>query len=361
MIILGIETSCDETSAAVVQSSVDGDGRHRMQVWSNIIYSQIARHSPYGGVVPEIASRAHVELLPNILDDAMTESGFSWEQLDAVSVTYGPGLASSLLVGLNAAKALAMRLGIPLIPVNHLKAHLYSAFLGEHAPAVEEICPALALLVSGGHTCLVEMSDPHTFRLLGETLDDAAGEALDKGASLLGLGYPGGPIIEKTAKAGNPEYVTFPRGMKQRGGSPFQKNSMPIEYTFSFSGVKTALRYYLKEHPEIRTNGRLPDVVASYQEAICDALIDRTERALKKESFSSLVCGGGVLRNGRLRGKLKNLAEKYRIRLCIAEPAYCTDNAAMVAAFACTFDESIRQPAVFGMDIDPNLPLTTSC
>ncbi|NCC51758.1 MAG: tRNA (adenosine(37)-N6)-threonylcarbamoyltransferase complex transferase subunit TsaD [Spartobacteria bacterium] len=361
MIVLGIETSCDETSAAVVQSFKDDAGRHRNRVCSNVVYSQIARHKPYGGVVPEIASRAHVELLPKILEDALAQSGFVWSDLDAVAVTHGPGLASSLLIGLNAAKALAMRLDIPLIPVNHLKAHLFSAFLGEDAPTVEEVCPALALLVSGGHTCLVEMTDPHTFRLLGETLDDAAGEALDKGASLMDLGYPGGPIIEKTAKNRNAAFVSFPRGMKQRGGSPFQKNPMPQEYTFSFSGVKTALRYYLQQHPEVMTNGALPDVVASYQEAICDALADRTEQALKNESFTSLVCGGGVLRNGCLRGKLADLAAAYGIRLRIAEPAYCTDNAAMVAAFGATFDEAMLDPGAMGIDIDPNLPLTSSC
>jgi N6-L-threonylcarbamoyladenine synthase len=354
MIVLGIETSCDETSAAVVCRDTGG----RINVRSNMVYSQIARHQPYGGVVPEIASRCHVEVLPAILRDAIRQAEIEWTDINAVAVAHGPGLASSLLVGLTGAKALALALDCPLRTVNHLKAHLYSAFLGDEAPTIAAWCPALGLLVSGGHTCLVEMHDPCTFHMLGETLDDAAGEALDKGASLLNLGYPGGPIIEKTALNGNPEFVQFPCGMRRRGGNIVEYGELDPDYLFSFSGVKTALRYYIKDHPDLFTDGTLADVAASYQAAVFAALIDRTDRALATGKYPRLICGGGVLHNKLLRRQLQALTDHHGAALRLAEPAYCTDNAAMVAAYACMADNDQAVTDLTGIDIHPGLPVT---
>lgn len=344
MMILGIETSCDETSAAVVE-----DGR---RVLACVIHSQIARHRPYGGVVPEIASRAHVEVLAPLLEETMRQAGLSWSQLDAVAATYGPGLASSLLVGFSAARGLALRLNRPLIPVNHLQAHLYAPFLGEEAPQVEAFLPAVSLLVSGGHTCLVEMRDVCTCRLLGQTIDDAAGEALDKGASLLRLGYPGGPVIEKTAQGGCADKVPFPRGRVTQVSGPADP-----ELCFSFSGVKTALKYYTQQHPELFDEGALPDVTASYQEAVLDALISRFELALRKQRAKFATCGGGVACNRRLRAGLEAAARRCDCALRLAEPKYCADNAAMVAGLAAHHVQKGSVPAERRLDINPNLPI----
>lgn len=349
MIVLGIETSCDETATAVVE-----DGR---KVRSQFICSQIAQHQPFGGVVPEIAARAHVEVLPSLIEQAMSEADVDWDQLDAIAVTAGPGLSSSLLVGVTAAKSLALRLNKPLIPVNHLEAHLYAVLLGEDVPPADEIFPAIGLLVSGGHSCLVKMNNPRSFNLLGQTLDDAAGEALDKGACLLKLGYPGGPVIEKAALHGNPHFVRFPRGLAA-GDPTATSGTLPRAYCFSFSGIKTALRYYLEDNPTTFTNGKLNDVAASYQEAIVDALISRTKKVLEKEHVRCLACGGGVARNKLLRKRLAELAESHKLRLRIAAPDFCTDNAAMVAGIACA--DGILQPAVspLTLDVSPQLRLT---
>ncbi len=343
MIILGIETSCDETSAAVVE-----DGR---RVLACVIHSQIARHRPYGGVVPEIASRAHVEALKPILQETMSQAGIAWSQLDAVAATYGPGLASSLLVGFSAAKALALRLDRPLVPINHLNAHLYAPFLGEDAPRPEEFLPAVSLLVSGGHACLVEMRNFRDIRLLGQTIDDAAGEALDKGASLLGLGYPGGPVIEKTAQGADTRFVDFPRGQVTT-----VNGSADPQLCFSFSGVKTSLKYYVQRHPELFEDGTLKAVTAAYQEAILDALVSRFERAVKKHRARYATCGGGVACNQRLRGKLEEVARCCGCSLRIAPPRYCADNAAMVAGLAA---RCLEEPCTGGLkkDIHPNLPI----
>ncbi|MBN1268401.1 MAG: tRNA (adenosine(37)-N6)-threonylcarbamoyltransferase complex transferase subunit TsaD [Kiritimatiellae bacterium] len=344
MHILGIETSCDETAAAVL----GGGGR----VLSSLVHSQVARHRPYGGVVPEIASRSHVEELPGMLEEARAAARIAWADLDAIAVTRGPGLASSLLVGLVAAKALALRLGKPLVGVNHIEAHLHSIFLGEDAPRPGAICPLVVLMVSGGHTCLVRMDDENTFRLLGQTLDDAAGEALDKGASLLRLGYPGGPAIEETAQGGDPAYVKFPRGMERAGSA--RVGGLDRDLCFSYSGVKTALRYYVRDHADLFTDGTLKDVAASYQEAVFEALMERTRRALDRERVGCLACVGGVARNRRLRDKLQALAARRGVALRLAPPAYCTDNAAMVAARGLAlFDRGQTSP--MDMDIDPNL------
>lgn len=327
MHILGIETSCDETATAIVS-----DGR---RVLSNCVFSQIAQHQPYGGVVPEIASRSHVEVLPDLLNVAVEEAGLDWDRLDAVAVTCGPGLASSLLVGVSAAKALALRLRKPLYGVHHVEAHLYSLFLPDpegNAPTEEPERPMLVLMVSGGHTALIRLDEVGLYHVLGQSLDDAAGEALDKGANLMRLGYPGGPAIEKAAHGGAPDRIPFPRGVVRSDARLF--GSLEREYCFSFSGLKTALLYHLRDHPEDLAADNLADVAASYQEAVFDALLDRVERALSRDAFATLGCVGGVARNRRLRAKLEEAAAWHRVKLRLAPLCYCTDNAAMVAALA---------------------------
>lgn len=346
MYVLGIETSCDETAAAVVR-----DGRH---VLSNVINTQIAQHRPYGGVVPEIASRAHVEVLPDVVEEALKDAGVSWSDIDAIAATRGPGLSSSLLVGFQAARSLALRMNLPLIPVNHLEAHLCAAFLGEDAPDPDDFCPMIALLVSGGHTCLIRMDSARHFRMLGQTLDDAAGEALDKGASLMGLGYPGGVAIQNTAVGGNPYFVKLPRGLKNGGGGQVA-GGLQRELCFSFSGLKTALRYFL-EKTEDRSESFIRDVAASYQEAVVDALTDRLRRALKREGIRHVSCGGGVARNALLRERLGELAEEMSLELHLAPFDYCTDNAAMIAALAGSGLPAM-DPCFEGLDVHPNLPI----
>lgn len=325
MNVLGIETSCDETAAAVVS-----DGR---RVRSNVVHSQIAAHRPYGGVVPEIACRQHVELLPRIIRAALDEAGLGWDAIDGVAATRGPGLISSLLIGYTAARALAFQRGLPLQAVNHLEAHLWSAFLGAAAPEPDEVLPCLMLLVSGGHTALIRMLDIGRYTLLGQTLDDAAGEALDKGAKLLQLGYPGGPAIEAAARGGNPAFVRFPRGLEHTPDSE-GRDGLPPRLCFSFSGLKTALLYYLRAHPGALEDGPRRDLAASYQAAVVDALIQRVERALDDHPDRALGCVGGVSRNTLLRERLRDLAGRRGVRLLLAEPAYGTDNAAMVAGLA---------------------------
>ncbi len=337
MIVLGIETSCDETAAALVR-----DGH---EVLSSIVLSQISKHQPFGGVVPELASRAHVEALPGILEEALSKAGRSWADVDAVAVTRGPGLASSLLIGLTAAKALSLSLKKPLIPVNHLEGHLFSIFLDPNCPPSAGLCPLLVLLVSGGHTFLVRMDEAGRYEVLGQTLDDAAGEALDKGAKLMKLGYPGGPAIEKAAAGGDPNAIPFPRGLIQQRG-----------LAFSFSGLKTSLLYYLKNHPRALDADNLKNVAASYQEAAFQALTERVERALDQYPAKAFACVGGVARNKRLRSMLTNVAASRGLPLLLAPPEYCTDNAAMIAAVAGTKRNICDDPA--SLDVEPNLTLT---
>ncbi len=347
MIVLGIETSCDETAVALVENG--------LKIHAHSVYTQIAAHRPYGGVVPEIACRSHVEILPGLIQKTVADSGLAWDGIDAVAVTYGPGLASSLLVGVAAGKSLALRLGKPLLAVNHLRAHIYSLFMGRADLNPKQVYPLLILLVSGGHTCLVRADSLNECHLLGQTLDDAAGEALDKGASVLGLGYPGGPAIEKAAWDGDPGFVRFPRGLRH---SP-QGNmagSLERDLCFSFSGLKTALRYYAHDHPEIIAGDSLKDVAASYQAAVMDALVERLERALSRHMVRAIACVGGVARNQVLRDKLTGMAEAHKLPLLAAMPEFCTDNAAMVAGLA----GAPGYPAVAaGMDLDvePNLVL----
>jgi len=351
MNVLGIETSCDETAAAVVSNG--------SRVLSNVVLSQANLHEPYGGVVPEIASRSHEAHLPRVLEHAVSQSGMDWSQLDAIAVTYGPGLASSLLVGLSAAKALALRLQIPLVGINHLEAHLYSTFLSLDSPAFPDVCPFVALIASGGHTCLLRVDALGEYRLIGTTLDDAAGEAFDKGAHLLGLGYPGGPAVEKTGRSGQPGFIRFPRGRLKNHAAPAGLQS---DLCFSFSGLKTALLYYLKALP---SEGRatltqhsedLSNIAASYQEAIVDALVDRVRLAVKREDVRCFSAIGGVSLNSRLREKLKQLADSVGARLLLALPDYCVDNAAMVAGLAAK-GQGISEESAWLIDASPNLEI----
>jgi N6-L-threonylcarbamoyladenine synthase len=303
-LILGIETSCDETAAAVVERAT--------RVRSSVVASQIDRHARFGGVVPEIASRAHVELLTPVVAEALVEAGLSDDEVDAVAATCGPGLIGSLLVGLSAAKAFALVWGVPFVGVNHLEGHLYAAFLEE--PDLE--LPLVVLLVSGGHTLLVHMEDHGRYHLLGSTIDDAAGEAYDKVARYLGLGYPGGPVIDKLAAQGDPHAVEFPRAMADRG------------YDFSFSGLKTAVVNHVRAHPTMSTE----DIAASFQEAVVDVLLAKTMQAAHDVKAKGVCLGGGVAANRSLRQRLVEACEKEGFRPFVPSLAMCTDNAAMIAA-----------------------------
>jgi N6-L-threonylcarbamoyladenine synthase len=302
--ILGIETSCDETAAAVVE-------RARV-VRSSVVASQIDRHARFGGVVPEIASRAHVELLTPVVAEALVEAGLSDHEVEAVAATSGPGLVGALLVGLSAAKALALVWDVPFVAVNHLEGHLYAAFLEE--PDLE--LPLVVLLVSGGHTMIVHMEEHGRYTLLGSTIDDAAGEAFDKVARYLGLGYPGGPVIDKLAAEGDPEAIAFPRAMADRG------------FDFSFSGLKTAVVNHVRSHPEAATE----DVAASFQEAVVDVLVDKTMKAARSVGAKGVCLGGGVAANRALRQRLVAACAADGVRPFVPSMAMCTDNAAMIAA-----------------------------
>jgi N6-L-threonylcarbamoyladenine synthase len=306
LIVLGIESSCDETAAAVVENG---------KILSNVITSQVKFHSPYGGVVPEIASRKHIEAIVPVIKQALSDAGLEMKDIEGVAVTRGPGLVGSLLIGLSTAKALAWALGIPLVGVNHLEGHIAAIFLIEKVP----VFPFIALVVSGGHTSIYLVKNYQDFSLLGQTRDDAAGEAFDKGAKLLNLGYPGGVVIDQMAKNGNPRVVAFPRAMKD-------------STDFSFSGLKTSLLTMLKKRGRDFSADELPDIVASYQEAIVDVLVEKTMRAVRENNISRVVVCGGVAANSRLRQKFAETALKEKIELFIPPVVLCTDNAAMIAA-----------------------------
>ena len=305
MRILGIETSCDETAAAVVMNGT--------QVLSSVVSTQIDLHARFGGVVPEVASRAHVEMLTPVISQAMLEAGMvDGGKVDAVAATVGPGLIGSLLVGVSAAKALALVWDVPFVAVNHLEAHLYAAFLEE--PDLE--LPLVVLLVSGGHTMLVCMEGHGRYRLLGQTVDDAAGEAFDKVARFLDLGYPGGPAIDRLAMEGDPRAVDFPRPMKNDG------------YNFSFSGLRTSVVNYVRKNPDVAA----ADVAASFQDAVCDVLITKARRAAKEVGAKGLCLGGGVAANSQLREQLLDACVADGLQAFLPARAMCTDNAAMIAA-----------------------------
>lgn len=346
MKILGVETSCDETAAAVVADGCD--------VLASCIFSQVALHGPYGGVVPEIASRSHVQTLPRMMDRAVTEAACGWGGVDAIAVTFGPGLASSLLVGVGAARGLAQRRDIPLIAINHIEAHIYSVFLEQDAPRPEDVTPLIALVVSGGHTMLVHVEQVGRYRVLGRTVDDAAGEAFDKGANLMGLGYPGGPVIDRTAAAGNSQAIRLPQGGRIKSRPAL--GGLDPEFCFSFSGLKTALLYHLRDQPLDGSESELADTAASYQHAIVEALASRCNAALQHNRVRALAAVGGVSLNRRLRERLGEVAADNGVTLRLSKPRYCADNAAMIAGLAGA-GQGIEGGAGIAMDIDPNMRL----
>ena len=340
MKILGIETSCDETAAAIVE-----DGR---RVVSNVVYTQIPLHVPYGGVVPEIASRAHIEKISEVVRAALVE------KVDAVAVTYGPGLSPALIVGLNAAKGLAKSLGVPLFGINHIEAHLHTPFLDSDMEP-SEMVPALGLAISGGHTTWVDMPQYGVYNVVGQTLDDAAGEAFDKAAKLLGLGYPGGPKVDKISREYGGDFIPFPKGRPREGVSALA--GLPAECCVSFSGLKTALlRYVQKEGgaEALAAAGKIPQIVASYQEAIVQAVADRTLTALKRRKCKSLIVGGGVSLNSRLRTVLGEVCKRAGVKLLMAQPKYCGDNGAMIAALAYYRRNKSGEEAM-RLDVSPSL------
>jgi N6-L-threonylcarbamoyladenine synthase len=307
--ILGIETSCDETAAAVLAS--DGS------VLANVISSQHHVHARFGGVVPELASRTHVETIESIAVSAMGEAELPWEMLAGIAVTHGPGLAGALIVGVNYAKALAYALRIPVVGVSHLEGHIASAWLQDASFPSSSV----VLVVSGGHTHLYHKDQDNHCRLLASTRDDAAGEAFDKGAQMLGLGFPGGPAIDKLAQSGNPSKIRFPRSSIKNGG-----------LEFSFSGLKTSLLYRLQTMNESQIADQQADLAAGYQEAIVSVLVDKAFAAVRQSAVKALAVVGGVSANSRLRTLLQERAAREEVQLSIPPLRYCTDNAAMIAA-----------------------------
>jgi N6-L-threonylcarbamoyladenine synthase len=303
-LVLGIETSCDETAASLVLGGYD--------VVSSVVSTQVDLHADFGGVVPEIASRAHLDVLNPVIARAIVEAGVDEQRIDAVACTVGPGLIGALLVGVSAAKALAMAWDVPFIGVNHMEAHLYAASLED--PTLE--FPLLVMLVSGGHTMLIEMQDHGRYRLMGQTIDDAAGEAFDKVARFLDLGYPGGPAIDRASLDGDPEAIRFPRAIMDEG------------YDFSFSGLKTAVVNYVRKHPDVSSE----DVAASFQAAVVDVLVTKARRAAAEVGATGIVLGGGVAANSLLREELLEACEVDGIQGFLPSRAMCTDNAAMIAA-----------------------------
>jgi N6-L-threonylcarbamoyladenine synthase len=331
--VLGIETSCDETAVAVVENG--------LKVLSNVLASQHEIHGRFGGVVPELASRAHLERLNPLIDDALEEAGTGWGEVEAVAVTRGPGLAGALLVGLASAKAVALALDVPLIAVNHLEGHIYANFL-EHGPPEP---PYVVLVVSGGHTMLVHMPEQHTYEILGQTVDDAAGEAFDKVARFLGLGYPGGPVLDRLARKGNPEAVRFPRAMASSG-----------DLDFSLSGLKTAVIRHVRAEREAGRTIPVEDVAASFQEAVVDVQVQKTMAATEATGVRAVLLGGGVVANSRLRERMAEEAERRGLRLLSPSPELCTDNAAMIAA-AGHFRLARGERSSFDISAEPGLPL----
>ncbi|MEM7010950.1 MAG: tRNA (adenosine(37)-N6)-threonylcarbamoyltransferase complex transferase subunit TsaD [Verrucomicrobiota bacterium] len=331
-LVLALETSCDETAVAIT-------GEHG-EIFASEISSQIDLHRPYGGVVPELASRNHNVALRPLLDLALENAGVKIDQIDAVAATAGPGLASSLLIGNTAAKALAVALKRPFFAINHLEGHLVSPFLGD--PGGVGSC--VGLVVSGGHTMLIHVRSFADYKLLGRTRDDAAGEAFDKGAKMLGLPYPGGPEIDKLACGGDPGAFDFPRSMK---GS----------FEFSFSGLKTSLLYQIEKLSTEERESRLPDLCASFQAAIVDVLVSKSLAAAEQTGERIIAVSGGVSCNQSLRAKLETAANRANLNLKIAPPSLCTDNAAMVGYVAGLKLAAGIDPSPLDQDINPNLSL----
>lgn len=338
-LVLGIETSCDETAVGIVR------GR---KLLANVIASSVEEHARFGGVVPEVASRAHLEAMQSTIQKALEESKVKLSELDAISVTAGPGLVGALLVGVSAANALALALDKPLYGVNHLASHVAVDLLTHE----KEIRPTIALLVSGGHSSILQVNDiTKEIQPLGQTIDDAAGEAFDKIARLLKLGFPGGPLIDKEAKLGSESAINFPRGLTN------PKDQAEHEFDFSFSGLKTAVSRYLQATPEyVRA-----DVAASFQEAIVDVLLQKSIKACQQTGIDSLVIAGGVAANSRLRAVAQQRCEAAKIELRTPPPALCTDNGAMVAALGSLAITAGRAPSALGIEaassISPAIPI----
>lgn len=355
MKILGIDTSCDDTSAAVV-----ADG---YKIFSNVVSSQSDIHKKYGGIVPELASRRHIELIWPVVDEALNKANITLDDIDAIAVCHGPGLIGSLLVGCNFAKAATYAKKIPLVAVNHLEGHIFSALLEDNRPSF----PFISLIASGGHTSLYVVNNPGQYAELGRTRDDAAGEAYDKVAKMLSLGYPGGPVIDRLAKDGNPKSFDFPRAY------------VPESFDFSFSGLKTAVKLEIqksevrilppnasiggqkseeKENSERRTpNSQLiKDIAASFQAAVVDVLVRKVEWAIVKKGIRRVALSGGVSANSELRRRMKEMAEDREVELFLPSIALCTDNAAMIAAAG---HHHFRAGNIAGIDLNPKayLPL----
>jgi len=325
--ILGIDTSCDDTSIAVVDET--------MGILSNVVATQVEVHHRYGGVVPELACRKHIEAIGPVYQAALDGAGVTLADLDAIAVTRGPGLIGALLVGLSFAKSLAYAAGKPLLPINHLEGHICSAFL----EAPDLACPFVCLVVSGGHTDLYQCEPLGAYRLLGQTRDDAAGEAFDKVSKLLGLGYPGGPVIDRLAREGDPEAVRFPRAY-------LEKDSLD----FSFSGIKTAVLHHVRKHGA----NRVADIAASFQQAIVDVLVDKTLAAARQCEVQRVVVTGGVAANSQLRRTIQAACAEAGLQLVIPHPRLCTDNGAMIAAAAhCRWsrgEAGLPQQALLNLD-----------
>jgi N6-L-threonylcarbamoyladenine synthase len=341
-LILGIETSCDETAAAVVQ-----DGR---QILSNVVASQVEMHAKYGGVFPEVASREHVLKIIPVLEEALEQANVTWTDLNAIAVTHGPGLAGSLLVGVNAAKGVAFGNQLPLLGINHLEGHIYANWLestSQVAPQTRnEIFPLVALIVSGGHSELILMRAHGDYEKLGHTVDDAAGEAFDKVARLLGLGYPGGPAIQKSAEQGDPNAFKLPRAW-MRGGN--------AAYDFSFSGLKTAALHLIRKFDTNGNAKNLPvaDIAASFQAAITDVLVEKTKAAAEQFGAKQILLAGGVAANARLR---QQMLKRAHVPVLIPPPKLCVDNGAMIAA-AAWWHYRAGEHSDWDLDVIPNLKL----
>jgi N6-L-threonylcarbamoyladenine synthase len=341
VLILGIDTSCDDTSASVVENGAT--------IISNIISSQTEIHKKYGGIVPELASRRHIEMLWPVVDEALKTAGVRFEDLCGIAVCYGPGLIGSLLVGCSFAKAICYANSIPLVAVNHLEGHVFASFLEEPRPGF----PFIALIVSGGHTSLYKVEGFGKYRELGRTRDDAAGEAYDKVSKLLGLGYPGGPVIDKLAKDGNPGAIDFPRAY------------LPESLDFSFSGLKTAVLNYVRrssfkagvssDSSFILHPSSLSDIAASFQAAVVDVLVRKTEWALKKTWIKRVVMSGGVAANSELRKSMKEMGEERNAEIFMPSISLCTDNAAMIAAAGY---HHLKAGQIAGLDLNPKAYLS---
>ena len=333
MLVLGIETSCDETAAAVLENGT--------RLRSNVIASQDEIHAQFGGIVPELAGRSHVERIHHIIETALKEAGVTLHDIDLIAATQGPGLVVSLLVGLNTAKALAYSLDIPVMGINHLEGHVLAIFLQAQVPF-----PFLALIVSGGHTDLCRVDGFGRYRILGRTRDDAAGESFDKVAKMLGLGFPGGPLIEKIARQGNAGAHDFPRAW-------LEKDSLD----FSFSGLKTAVRNTLAKHQNGSSLAE-EDIAAGFQEAVVEVLVRKSLAACRQESLKRIVVTGGVAANRYLRDRMTTAAQKEGIDVFVPQPVLCTDNAAMIAcAGYYRFRDGLDSESdPFSLDAHPNLP-----